>query len=154
MADFQLDYTGPEVNEAIKNGLVALTTDPSQTFDQGTQQMLREKFGIGDPYVLPISTSNTLGGVMPIAKTSEMTQEVGVDAQGRLFVFVPVYVLPVATTNTLGGVMPLAQTSTMTQTVGVDASGKLFTTPPDPESIFGAFGITIQDGAICVTYEE
>jgi len=34
---------------------------------------------------IPIATSTTVGGVKPIAKTSEMTQTVGVDADGRLY---------------------------------------------------------------------
>lgn len=36
-------------------------------------------------YTLPVATSDKLGGVMPIAKTSEMTQEVGVDSSGKLY---------------------------------------------------------------------
>lgn len=36
-------------------------------------------------YDLPIATPTTLGGVKPIAKTDEMTQEVGVDELGGLF---------------------------------------------------------------------
>ena len=34
---------------------------------------------------LEVATSNTLGGVMPTEKTDEMTQEVGVDEEGKLF---------------------------------------------------------------------
>ena len=34
---------------------------------------------------LPIASPTTLGGVMPAAKTDEMTQAVGVDAEGRLW---------------------------------------------------------------------
>lgn len=36
-------------------------------------------------YTLPIASDTTLGGVQPVAKTDEMTQEVGVDANGQLF---------------------------------------------------------------------
>ena len=36
-------------------------------------------------YVLPIASSTTLGGVMPSAKTDEMTQAVGVDETGGLW---------------------------------------------------------------------
>ena len=39
----------------------------------------------GSEYVLPVATSETLGGVMPVAKTEAMTQSVGVDALGRLW---------------------------------------------------------------------
>ena len=34
---------------------------------------------------IPIATSTTLGGVKPVAKTSNMTQSVGVDANGALY---------------------------------------------------------------------
>ena len=37
-------------------------------------------------YVLPIATSELLGGVMPVSKTSDMTKEVGIDENGKLFV--------------------------------------------------------------------
>lgn len=36
-------------------------------------------------YQLPIATSETLGGVMPVAKTETMTQEVGIDENGLLY---------------------------------------------------------------------
>ena len=37
-------------------------------------------------YELPVATADTLGGVQPIAKTDDMTYEVGVDAEGKLWV--------------------------------------------------------------------
>ena len=40
----------------------------------------------GGSYELPVATSQTLGGVMPTTKTSNMTQEVGVDSTGKLWV--------------------------------------------------------------------
>lgn len=39
----------------------------------------------GGSYTLPIATPTQLGGVKPVAKTDEMTQEVGVDEAGGLF---------------------------------------------------------------------
>lgn len=36
-------------------------------------------------YTLPIASDTTLGGVMPVAKTDDMTQAVGVDAEGKLY---------------------------------------------------------------------
>lgn len=36
-------------------------------------------------YELPIANNETLGGVQPVAKTDDMTQEVGVDESGLLF---------------------------------------------------------------------
>lgn len=41
--------------------------------------------GNGSAYTLPVATAETLGGVMPVAKTDAMTQEVGVDANGKLY---------------------------------------------------------------------
>lgn len=43
---FNLPYTGQEVQQAVANGLIAVTTDPEQTFDAETQQMLRDKLGM------------------------------------------------------------------------------------------------------------
>lgn len=43
---FNLPYTGSEVQQAVANGLIAVTTDPEQTFDAETQQMLRDKLGV------------------------------------------------------------------------------------------------------------
>lgn len=39
----------------------------------------------GGSYTLPTATSTTLGGVKPVSKTSEMTQDVGVDSNGKLY---------------------------------------------------------------------
>lgn len=36
-------------------------------------------------YTLPTATSTTLGGVRPVAKTAAMTQDVGVDENGKLY---------------------------------------------------------------------
>ena len=36
-------------------------------------------------YTLSVANSTTLGGVKPVAKTSDMTQSVGVDANGALY---------------------------------------------------------------------
>ncbi|MGQ4524980.1 SGNH/GDSL hydrolase family protein [Intestinibacter bartlettii] len=41
--------------------------------------------GDGSSYTLPIATSTKLGGVKPVNKTNEMTQEVGVDVEGKLY---------------------------------------------------------------------
>ena len=37
-------------------------------------------------YELPVATADTLGGVQPVTKTDDMTYEVGVDAEGKLWV--------------------------------------------------------------------
>lgn len=39
----------------------------------------------GGSYTLPTATSTTLGGVKPVSKTSEMSQDVGVDSNGKLY---------------------------------------------------------------------
>mgnify|MGYP003293196496 CR=1 FL=1 len=48
---FNLPYTGQEVQQAVANGLIAVTTDPEQTFDAETQQMLRDKLGMDNQRV-------------------------------------------------------------------------------------------------------
>lgn len=40
---------------------------------------------IPSAYNLPVATPTTLGGVKPVAKTAEMSTEVGVDSEGKLF---------------------------------------------------------------------
>lgn len=40
---------------------------------------------IPEAYTLPIASATTLGGVQPVAQTADMTQPVGVDADGKLF---------------------------------------------------------------------
>lgn len=42
-----------------------------------------------DPYTLPVATSASLGGVKPVAKTTDMTQDVGVDSEGKLYIEPP-----------------------------------------------------------------
>ena len=41
--------------------------------------------GNADFYELPVASETELGGVMPVTKTEDMTQSVGIDAVGRLF---------------------------------------------------------------------
>lgn len=38
-----------------------------------------------ESYKLPVANATTLGGVKPVTATSDMTQDVGVDANGKLF---------------------------------------------------------------------
>lgn len=51
----------------------------------GSYNDLSNKPTIPDPYILPVANTNTLGGVKPVAKTDDMTQQVGVDANGALY---------------------------------------------------------------------
>ena len=64
---------------------------PLQTTEQSVRGAINElknnqgSGGIGSSYTLPIATSTKLGGVKPVSKTDEMTQEVGVDTEGKLY---------------------------------------------------------------------
>lgn len=89
-------------------------------------------------YLTPDSLADgtTAGIVNPILKTSDMTQSVGVDSNGKLWTSPTTgtggggsYTLPIANATTLGGVKPVAKTSAMTQQVGVDRNGLLYTAP-------------------------
>lgn len=51
----------------------------------GNYNDLTNKPTIPAAYSLPIANASTLGGVKPVAKTSDMTQAVGVDGMGALF---------------------------------------------------------------------
>lgn len=90
---------------------------------------------IPDAYTLPVATASKLGGVKPVAKTSAMTQDVGVDANGKLYVSIPSvsvpdeYVLPTASSSVLGGVKADSAQSTDTQAVRIGTDGKLYTAP-------------------------
>lgn len=47
--------------------------------------LIKKIGGNGSSYTLPIASSTQLGGVQPVAKTDDMTQEVGVDEAGALW---------------------------------------------------------------------
>ena len=53
----------------------------------GTEAEFAAKLAAEMPesYTLPIASADTLGGVQPVAQTADMTQPVGVDADGKLF---------------------------------------------------------------------
>ena len=72
--------------------------------------------GSSGSYELPIATETTLGGVTVVPKTDAMTQFVGADKNGRLWIE-PSEVDP----------MPIQDG--MTQAVGMDESGCLWTYP-------------------------
>ena len=85
-------------------------------------------------YTLPKATSTTLGGVQPVAKTTQMTQAVGVDSNGKLYT-VPgagAYSLPTASTTELGGVKTSEAYSSTKHTlkVAVNTSGQLYAEAP------------------------
>ena len=53
----------------------------------GTEMEFAAKMAaeIPETYTLPVASPTTLGGVQPVAQTADMTQPVGVDADGKLF---------------------------------------------------------------------
>lgn len=79
-------------NTTLANGNVLegldVDEDIVQQNDDVIEQILLKLEQIeasGGSYTLPIATPTQLGGVKPVAKTDEMTQEVGVDEEGGLF---------------------------------------------------------------------
>ena len=54
-------------------------------------------------YTLPVATADTLGGVKPVVKTDNMTKEVGIDANGKLYV--DEHTMIVAFTNSSSGLV-------------------------------------------------
>lgn len=89
----------------------------NENFDLNYDENIDLGEGSGESYTLPIATPNTLGGVQPIAKTAEMTQSVGVDAEGGLWT-VP---------GGGSGGIPIPETAEVGQTIvvkAVDENGK------------------------------
>lgn len=91
--DETLETTSKEVVGAI-NEVNSQYKDIEQQIEQGgtfpENLVLWEDDGLGEDdkeieYTLPIATSTILGGVKPVSKTTEMTQEVGVDSDGKLY---------------------------------------------------------------------
>lgn len=87
--------TGAVITNAVKYTSQSLTTSQKtqarSNIGAGTSNFsgsyndLTNKPNIPGEYTLPVASSTTLGGVKPIAKTSAMTQYVGVDANGVLY---------------------------------------------------------------------
>lgn len=87
--------TGDVVTNAVKTTTQTLTDAQKQqartNIGAGTSNFsgsyddLSNKPTIPDQYTLPVASSTTLGGVKPVAKTSNMTQSVGVDVNGALY---------------------------------------------------------------------
>ena len=66
----------PILKVKTANGWVAVGCGTTGSSGSGTG---------GSSYTLPIANATTLGGVKPVSKTSEMTQAVGIDSEGRLY---------------------------------------------------------------------
>ena len=61
----------------------------SAVYDSENKRIIVTKVSLrsggGSSYTLPIASETVLGGVQPVIKTTEMTQEVGVDKTGKLW---------------------------------------------------------------------
>lgn len=66
-------------------GPKAVSLDNLQKFKEKCDETYAKKTDIPEEYTLPVANASTLGGVKPVAKTSEMTQNVGVDSNGALY---------------------------------------------------------------------
>ena len=98
-----------------------------------------------EAYSLPTAGASTLGGVKPVAKTSAMTQDVGVDSAGKLYTKPGegAYDLPTASTSTLGGIKTSEAYSSTKHTakVAVNSSGVLYAEAYDlPKATTSALG--------------
>lgn len=76
-------FTVTNGDSSYKPAVEALRTQVSEL--KSDIDDLKNSGGSGSGYTLPIATPTQLGGVMPVAKTDEMTQEVGIDGNGGLF---------------------------------------------------------------------
>ena len=76
----------PTVPESLKNpNKLTFTGAVTAEYDGSAPVSVEIPAGGGPAYELPVASPTTLGGVMPAAKTDEMTQEIGVDADGKLW---------------------------------------------------------------------
>ncbi len=135
-AEVPTAYSLPTASTSALGGIktsaaYSITTHTKKVAVDSTGVLYAEK---DTPYTLPTATSSTLGGVKPTAKTNAMTQDVGVDSNGKLYTEPGAgsYTLPTASTATLGGVKTSAAYNANTHTVDVaiDSSGKLHAAAP------------------------
>ena len=78
--------TIPTVPEALKNpNKLTFTGAVTAEYDGSSAVSVEIPAGGTGSYTLPVASPTTLGGVMPAAKTGEMTQAVGVDEAGGLW---------------------------------------------------------------------
>ena len=78
--------TIPTVPTTLPNpNKLKLTGAVTAEYDGSSAVSVEIPAGGTGSYTLPIASPTTLGGVMPAAKTGEMTQAVGVDADGKLW---------------------------------------------------------------------
>lgn len=78
--------TIPTVPESLKNpNKLTFTGAVTAEYDGSSEVSVEIPAGGSGGYTLPIASATQLGGVMPAAKTDEMTQAVGVDEAGGLW---------------------------------------------------------------------
>lgn len=76
----------PTIPESLKNpNKLILSGAVTAEYDGSAPVSVEIPAGGGSAYELPVASATQLGGVMPVAKTDEMTQAVGVDANGKLW---------------------------------------------------------------------
>lgn len=78
--------TIPTVPTTLPNpNKLKLTGAVTAEYDGSSEVSVEIPAGGGGEYNMPVASPTTLGGVMPAAKTDEMTQAVGVDESGGLW---------------------------------------------------------------------
>lgn len=77
---------GPKGDSGVYVGASAPTDESVNVWINPNGEAADSPTG-GSSYILPITTQNTLGGVKPVTKSDDMTQSVGVDADGGLWTF-------------------------------------------------------------------
>ena len=116
---------------ASTSALGGIKTSEAYSSSKHTAKVAVDGSGVlyAEAYSLPIAGASTLGGVKPVAKTSAMTQEVGVDSSGKLYTTPPgAYNLPTASTSQIGGIKTSESYSSSKHTakVAVNSSGVLY----------------------------
>ena len=127
-------WTAPpgDLPTASTSTLGGIKTSEAYSSTKHTAKVAVDSSGVlySEAYSLPTAGASTLGGVKPVAKTSAMTQDVGVDSSGKLFTKPGegAYDLPTASTSTLGGIKTSEAYSSTKHTakVAVNSSGVLY----------------------------
>lgn len=110
----------PTIPESLKNpNKLILSGAVTAEYDGSATVSVEIPAGGGSEYTLPVASPTTLGGVQPAAKTDEMTQAVGVDADGKLW-------------GPPGGGSGKEQFKVIGQSVATEEVSSIFVTLPKP----------------------
>ena len=110
----------PTIPESLKNpNKLILSGAVTAEYDGSAPVSVEIPAGGSGSYTLPIASPTTLGGVMPAAKTDEMTQAVGVDEAGGLW-------------TAPGGGSGKEQFKVIGQSVATEEVSSIFVTLPKP----------------------